>query len=254
MEELLSAEGNKEQQLDQFGKFEKKATVSREDVQNVMDKINRASLSHINKRISPLKIVGVRCTKPKSEKHVMMRISRKDDSDRKMKEIEPITLLPKYGFSEWSELLVIVQKHKGKCSAELALALRLLINKANQLNMVPIVSQEASTFSAPTRPRRVSHIIQSLLPLGSTLIDNRPPFGIDQIPYSFVVNPKGVFYVDSKGRMCFQRANDISHATIEHLFNLRLELMGNSRTASSFHLLISKELNKRRDELKTDEY
>ena len=96
MEELLSAEGNKEQ-LDQFGKFEKATTANQKEVQTIMDKINRASLSHINNRISPFKIVGVRCSKPKASRYLMIHITRRDDADRKVMESESITLLSRYG-------------------------------------------------------------------------------------------------------------------------------------------------------------
>ena len=54
--------------------------------------------------------------------------------------------------------------------------------------------------------------------------------------------------------MLFQRSDDLEKAPTDHLFNLRLELMGHSRTTSNFQVLISKELNERREELKKDEY
>ena len=80
------------------------------------------------KHFNPDPIIRVRCTKPKKDKMLTLHITR-NGPVQKYTEVIFASELPKYGFSEWTQIQDIVASHKGIHAQELKLALNSLIEK-----------------------------------------------------------------------------------------------------------------------------
>ena len=254
VDHLVTTEGTRTKQIDCFKQFDYQVT-KKARVNDILVKMDKAKYQDVlSRRKGEDAIVSVRCTKPKTMKILTLHLKRQDPRSGQYPEVIPVTDLAKYGYTEWLEIQGLSKNHKGILSQELNLALTLLISKVRNLGLIPAEFHSESSSAPARRNKKKSYHVQFLQSLGSVLINNIPPAGVNSIPRLFIREPvHGVFYQDEKGQMCFQRTDELFKAPTVHLFHLRLELKGH-RESGSYHWLISLELSKRRQELLHDDY
>ena len=83
----------------------------------------------------------------------------------------------------------MAKNHKRIHSQELNLALNLLINKVKRLGLVPDDVNIESSSAPKRRRRKSSYYVQFLLSLGTSLLNNIPPAGVQAIPRLFIREP-----------------------------------------------------------------
>lgn len=77
-----------------------------------------------------------------------MHLTRKDD-EGDYTETVPYPDLVKYGYSKWFEITNIIMGHQGIQSQELKIAQNLMMNKVQNVNIIPT---HASTLTSTSRP------------------------------------------------------------------------------------------------------
>lgn len=246
--------GTFEEQIEVFNRFKRNVKVK----ESALTRLERAKYRNIEKRrVSIDEILKVRATKPASERILKITITRRDPKGGIYTEVAYVTGLGKYGYIEWMQMLKCIEKQKGKNAVELREALNRLITKVKGLGLIAADKAVKYPSSASVRapPTGRIHDVNCLLPFGTVYINNTLPVGVHPVQHLHITHPEqGMFYMDGGNQMCFQRAAELSKAPTEHLFELRLECMGHIDLQKGFHLMISMELYKRKDELKIDKF
>ncbi|KAI3523655.1 hypothetical protein L1887_01936 [Cichorium endivia] len=201
-----------------------------------------------------LPIVKVGYSKNKGELVLKLHLQRKDKDDLVPEQVF-IHEVSKFGFSEWEEMLFASRRHKGLFAEELRGALKVWMNKVNDLNLIPAtVRPDKPSSSGPKRRRRMSQEVYHLACYGTKDFNNIPPPGVSTEAYTLVRNPvHGLTYEDENGKLCFMRTTELHKAPTKHLFNLRLECY-KAKSAEGFHMLICHELGRREPQFHAPEY
>ncbi|KAL4584255.1 hypothetical protein LXL04_008851 [Taraxacum kok-saghyz] len=232
--------GTFEEQIEVFNRFKRNVKVK----ESALTRLERAKYRNIEKRRVSIDEISI-------------TITRRDPKGGIYTEVAYVTRLGKYGYIEWMQMLKCIEKQKGKNAVELREALNRLITKVKGLGLIAADKAVKYPSSASVRAPATGriHDVNCLLPFGTVYINNTLPVGVHPVQHLHITHPEqGMFYMDGGNQMCFQRAAELSKAPTEHLSELRLECMGHIDLQKGFHLMISMELYKRKDELKIDKF
>ncbi|CAI9267623.1 unnamed protein product [Lactuca saligna] len=119
-------------------------------ISDLNDRIERKKFGDaLTRRRKPDPIIKVRCPKPKNES-VKLHLVRKKVKVEYTKVVFAHELV-KFGYSEWMQILEIINKKKGVHAQEVKLAILHVFNKVEKLNLVlsaaPSASSSISTSS-----------------------------------------------------------------------------------------------------------
>ncbi|CAI9296761.1 unnamed protein product [Lactuca saligna] len=228
-------------------------------VSDLNDQIDRKKfgdvLTHGSK---PNPIIKVRFTKLRNESLKLHLVRKKTKYE--YTEVVYARELVKFGYGEWTKIQGINDKHKGVHAQEVKLVIQQLLNKVKKLNLVPSVGPSSAGQSIPsssgrTRAPRKYKNTMCLLPYKTQYINNELPMGVELVQYTFSPEPEhGIFSLDRLNHMCYRRTGDLPSAPTEHLFHLRLQVLGHYVLEKGYCMLISLKLSKRRDEVKLDQF
>ncbi|KAL4567946.1 hypothetical protein LXL04_023542 [Taraxacum kok-saghyz] len=183
-----------------------------------------------NKRASIDEIFKVRGTKPKSKRILKMIISRRDPKGATYTEVAHITGLTKYGYIEWMQILKCIEKQQSTHAAELRATLNRQITKLEGLGLVTTDKTHQSVHHPPKEYTIVVVCFHLALRTLTTL------FQWEFIQFNICI-------LLNSSKACFIWTEPIGCAS-------SLECMGHIHLQKGFHMMISVELYKRKNELK----